>query len=88
MISHPCQQAWKSAWDLRGDTTYLNHGSFGPSPQPVLQAYRDWQARMENQPMDFFVRIFPEALLAAAGGRENPVFGIKMNDFQMKNHQR
>ncbi len=65
LTSHPCQQAWKSAWDLRGDTTYLNHGSFGPSPQPVLQAYRDCQARIENQPMDFFVSIFPEALLDA-----------------------
>ena len=57
------QQDWKTAWDLRSDTIYLNHGSFGPSPRSVIQARNQWQAEMESQPMDFFVRRFPEALL-------------------------
>lgn len=43
-------------WKLRGDTTYLNHGSFGPPPRPVQQARAEWQRRMDEQPMDFFVR--------------------------------
>jgi len=47
---------WKDQWSLRSDTTYLNHGSFGPSPLPVRHAQTEWTERLENQPMDFFVR--------------------------------
>jgi isopenicillin-N epimerase len=41
---------------LREDTTYFNHGSFGPPPEPVRQARAEWQARLDRQPMDFLVR--------------------------------
>lgn len=47
---------WQHLWRLRPDTTYLNHGSFGPPPLVVQQARRDWQQRLDEQPMDFFVR--------------------------------
>lgn len=43
-------------WDLRPGVTYLNHGSFGPSPKPVLAARQEWTARLEAEPMDFYVR--------------------------------
>ena len=43
-------------WDLRPGVTYLNHGSFGPSPRPVRDARRAWQAEIESEPMDFFSR--------------------------------
>ena len=26
---------WQQLWTIREGTTYLNHGSFGPSPEPV-----------------------------------------------------
>ena len=68
MAANSNSQDWKAAWNLRSDTVYLNHGSFGPSPRSVIQARSEWQARMESQPMDFFVRLFPPALMAA---REN-----------------
>ena len=65
MAANSSPEDWKAAWDLRSDTIYLNHGSFGPSPRAVIQARQAWQAQMESQPMDFFVRQFPEALLEA-----------------------
>lgn len=43
-----------SFWNLDPDTTYLNHGSFGPSPVPVQQARAAWSDRLERQPMRFF----------------------------------
>ncbi len=55
----------KSAWSLRDDTIYLNHGSFGPSPDVVRQAQRRWQDRLESQPMDFYVRQLEPAWFAA-----------------------
>ena len=64
LAANPSQEDWKTAWDLRSDPIYLNHGSFGPSPRSVIEARSQWQAEMESQPMDFFVRRFPDALLA------------------------
>lgn len=43
-------------WKIRPDTIYLNHGSFGPPPVVVQQARREWQLKLDEQPMDFFVR--------------------------------
>jgi len=50
LSDHP----WASFWKLDPDTTYLNHGSFGPSPLPVQQARAAWSERLERQPMRFF----------------------------------
>ena len=46
---------------VRADTTYLNHGSFGITPQPVLDAQSNWKKRQDEQPMDFYVRQFEPA---------------------------
>lgn len=48
--SHPLA----TFWDIASDTTYLNHGSFGPSPMPVQDARERWSRRVEQQPMRFF----------------------------------
>lgn len=58
-------ERWRKQWRLREDTVYLNHGSFGPPPEPVRLAYRRWQDRLHEQPMDFFVRTMEEAWLDA-----------------------
>jgi isopenicillin-N epimerase len=55
----------KARWSIRQDTTYLNHGSFGPPPDVVRAARRAWQDKLESQPMDFFVRELEPAWLAA-----------------------
>ncbi|MCG6154582.1 aminotransferase class V-fold PLP-dependent enzyme [Rubinisphaera margarita] len=46
----------KSLWTLDPNITYLNHGSFGPSPLPVQQAQREWMQKLEANPMNFLVR--------------------------------
>jgi isopenicillin-N epimerase len=48
--SHPLG----ALWQLDPDCTYLNHGSFGPSPIPVQQAREEWSRRVERQPMRFY----------------------------------
>ncbi len=52
---------WRDAWSIRSDTTYLNHGSFGPTPRTVRECQWDWQQQLASQPMDFFVRKFEPA---------------------------
>jgi isopenicillin-N epimerase len=47
---------WQDAWAIRPDTTYLNHGSFGPTPRAVRAVQVKWQDHLASQPMDFFVR--------------------------------
>ncbi|HEY3395104.1 MAG TPA: aminotransferase class V-fold PLP-dependent enzyme, partial [Lacipirellulaceae bacterium] len=54
---------WRDEWPIRADTTYLNHGSFGPTPRAVRACQLEWQQRMTSQPMDFFVRQFEPAWL-------------------------
>jgi isopenicillin-N epimerase len=55
----------KDRWSLTAGVTYLNHGSFGPSPRTVQQARQEWSARVEAEPMDFFLRRMEDHLDAA-----------------------
>jgi isopenicillin-N epimerase len=52
-------------WTIRSDTTYLNHGSFGPPPEAVRKARLKWMSDLDSQPMDFFVRQLEPAWRAA-----------------------
>ncbi|SFJ07277.1 aminotransferase class V-fold PLP-dependent enzyme [Planctomicrobium piriforme] len=56
-----------AAWQLAPGVTYLNHGSFGPTPIPVLEARERWQRELAANPMDFFVRRLNGLLEDAAG---------------------
>lgn len=61
---------WRSLWTLPDDVSYLNHGSFGPSPRVVQESFLKWSGRLESQPMNFFLRemepAFEEALSVLA----------------------
>ena len=52
-------------WDLDPAVRFLNHGSFGATPRPVLAAQDEWRARMEREPVAFFTRDLEPALDAA-----------------------
>lgn len=54
-----------SNWRFPGGTVYLNHGSFGATPTEVRLAKRRWQDRLDDQPMNFFVREFEPAFHTA-----------------------
>ena len=44
----------KQHFTLDPDTVFLNHGSFGACPIPVLQAQSEMRALLEHQPVRFF----------------------------------
>lgn len=80
----------RSFWSLDADTVYLNHGSFGPSPQPVQDAFVDWNRRVERQPMRFFCEELEERLEETAahladrlGTRSNRIVPVDNATFAM-----
>jgi len=52
----------RQAWSIPDGVTYLNHGSFGPTPRVVQSAREEWSAQLASQPMDFFLRAMEPAL--------------------------
>jgi isopenicillin-N epimerase len=52
-------------WLLDPSIAFLNHGSFGSCPGPVLELQRELRERLERQPITFLVREL-EGLLDAA----------------------
>ena len=63
-------------WLLRDDCVFLNHGSFGATPRSVLAAQDHWRIQMEQQPVEFLVRVIEEDLRRCANNFA-PFIGAK-----------
>ena len=57
----------RDVWSIPDGVTYLNHGSFGPTPRVVQAAREEWSRRLSADPMGFFLRDLYGALDTAAG---------------------
>jgi len=49
-------QPFASHWTIDPDVVFLNHGSFGACPKPVLAAQAELRGRLEREPCDFMAR--------------------------------
>ncbi len=68
--SRPAYSSYVEHWLLDQTVVFLNHGSFGACPRPVLQAQTAWRDRLESQPLQFLgaeIESLMDAALAALG---------------------
>ena len=49
-------------WSLDPEIVFLNHGSFGACPTKVIETQNELRARMEAEPVRFYIRELPELL--------------------------
>jgi len=49
-------------WLLDPTVTHLNHGSYGACPQPVVDAWQEWQRELERSPTELLARRLPPLL--------------------------
>jgi isopenicillin-N epimerase len=61
----PKSSPWKGNWRLAEETVFLNHGSFGACPWPVLEAQQRLRQEMESNPVRFLARNYDMRLDAA-----------------------
>jgi isopenicillin-N epimerase len=71
--------SWAKLWSLDPSVTFLNHGSYGACPLPVLEAQQRFRAQLERQPLRFFMREF-EALLDAARSELAAFVGVQADE--------
>lgn len=55
----------KSLFLLDPTVVFLNHGSFGATPDPVMKVYSEWQRRLEWEPVQFIDQKLPSYLYSA-----------------------
>lgn len=58
----PTASELRAEFLLDPSVTFLNHGSSGARPRPVVNAHQDWQRLLEADPVDFVERKLPDLL--------------------------
>jgi isopenicillin-N epimerase len=66
-------------WNLDPEVLFLNHGSFGACPEPVLKRQGEWARRLEREPVLFLHREI-EAHLDLARGALAKLVGAQSDD--------
>jgi isopenicillin-N epimerase len=78
-VSAPTPAELRHEFLLDPDVAFLNHGSFGACPRPVLERYQAWQRDLEREPVDFTARRLP-GLLAEARAALASFLGASSED--------
>ena len=73
-------EAVRAQWLLDPDVVFLNHGSFGACPVPVLDAQAGRRQEMEGQPVEYLWRRLP-GLLAEARAAAAAFLGADPDGF-------
>lgn len=81
-MANDSNSAYRKYWLLDQKITFLNHGSFGASPIPVLEYQTQLRQQIEREPVHFFIREWEPLLdearanlaLFLGANRENLVF--------------
>jgi isopenicillin-N epimerase len=64
-LSPPKPSPFRRHWQLAPNIVFLNHGSFGACPIPVLQRQVELRQQMEAEPVQFLCRRYEERLDSA-----------------------
>ncbi|MBI2826753.1 MAG: aminotransferase class V-fold PLP-dependent enzyme [Planctomycetia bacterium] len=72
-------EALRREWSFAAGVTFLNHGSFGAPPRPVLEARRQLLDRLNADPMHFFFREM-QPMMAAARARIGQFLNANADD--------
>jgi isopenicillin-N epimerase len=75
----------ESIWPLDPTVTFLNHGSFGSCPRPVLEAQTRYRQHMEAQPVRFLMHEM-EPRLDAARAELGAFVGANTDDLVFVNN--
>ena len=62
-MNKPKKNSISAHWGLDDQTIFLNHGSYGATPNIVLEEQRRWQQLLEKDPVKFYEDIAPNALI-------------------------
>ncbi len=61
-LVRPEPSEFRHYWQLAPGTVFLNHGSFGACPRPILKLQAELRAAMEAEPVQFLWRQYEERL--------------------------
>jgi isopenicillin-N epimerase len=61
-LKRPKTTPLRRYWKLAAGTTFLNHGSFGACPTPILELQNELRRQMEAEPVQFLWRRYEERL--------------------------